>query len=83
MTGLEPAASGVTVRLFDVIKCKTVAFMPNAFLGFPPIHTQNLEQTLNIYTLFFAANNLAAPLLPKHQAESACPSSALLPSVKI
>ena len=80
VTRLELAASGVTGRPFGVIWCKTVAFMPNAYHSFPPIPTQNPEPTLNSYALFLAANDLAAFLLPKPQAESALPNGVFSPS---
>ena len=45
MTGLEPAASGVTVRYLRVMQGKLVAFVLNTAHRLPPIPTQKLEQT--------------------------------------
>ena len=45
VTGLEPAASGVTGRCLRVIWGKMVAFMLNAYHGLRPIPTQKLAQT--------------------------------------
>ena len=43
VTGLEPAASGVTGRCLRVIWGKMVAFMLNAYHGLPPISAQKLQ----------------------------------------
>ena len=44
VTGLEPAASGVTGRFLGVIWNKMVPLMLNTYHGLPPIPTQKLEQ---------------------------------------
>ncbi len=45
VTGLEPAASGVTVRYLRVIRDNMLAFVLNTAHRLPPIPTQKLEQT--------------------------------------
>ena len=45
VTGLEPAASGVTVRYLRVIRGNMVTFVLNTAHRLPPIPTQKLEQT--------------------------------------
>ena len=44
VTGLEPAASGVTVRYLRVMQGKLVAFVLNTAHRLPPIPTQKLQQ---------------------------------------
>ena len=45
VTGLEPAASGVTGRYLRVMQGKLVAFVLNTAHRLPPIPTQKLEQS--------------------------------------
>ena len=44
VTGLEPAASGVTVRYLRVMQGKLVAFVLASAHRLPPIPTQKLQQ---------------------------------------
>ena len=44
VTGLEPAASGVTGRYLRVMQGKLVAFVLNTAHSLPPIPTQKLQQ---------------------------------------
>ena len=44
VTGIEPAASGVTVHYLRVMQGKLVAFVLNTAHRLPPIPTQKLQQ---------------------------------------